>query len=185
MLAVNPTATAYPAATPLVGTPTGTGGRYDGATSTLKDLALHAGRDAFSAVTWRQGTKRSPDNPTALMNGHFHALRVRPAAKSIPRHDDGALPDCWLLIEWPPDKNEPTDYWLSTLPDDTPLKTLVATAKIRWRIEHDYRELKTGLGLDHFEGRTWTGFHRHATLVTAAQLFITTQRLHPKAPGQT
>ena len=65
----------------------------------------------------------------------------------------------------------------ATLPADTPLKTLVRLAKMRWRIEHDYRELKTGLGLDHFEGRSFNGFHRHLTLVTAAQLFITRKRL--------
>ena len=70
----------------------------------------------------------------------------------------------------------PTDFWLATLPEDTSLADLVRLAKIRWRIEHDYRELKTGLGLDHFEGRTWRGWHRHVTLVTAAQLFLTLLR---------
>ena len=86
-----------------------------------------------------------------------------------------------LLAEWPPEEPEPTDYWLASLPEHTPLPQLVRLAKIRWRIEHDYRELKTGLGLDHFEGRTWAGWHRHVTLVTAAQLFITTLRADPKA----
>ena len=86
---------------------------------------------------------------------------------------------------WPTGANEPTDYWIATLDPDTPLKELVRLAKIRWRIEHDFRELKTGLGLDHFEGRSWTGWHHHATLVTAAHLFITTLRLtNPKASGQ-
>ena len=66
------------------------------------------------------------------------------------------------------------------LPEDTPLPELVRLGKIRWRVEHDYRELKTGLGLDHFEGRTWTGWHRHVTLVTAAQLFLTSLRHDPK-----
>ena len=71
-----------------------------------------------------------------------------------------------------------------TLPEDTPVKELVRLAKIRWRIEHDYRELKTGLGLAHFEGRTFAGWHHHMTLVTAAHLFITTLRLtRPKAVG--
>ena len=94
---------------------------------------------------------------------------------------DGSLPAVWLLAEWPPEEPEPTDYWLSDLPEHIPLPQLVRLAKIRWRIEHDYRELKTGLGLDHFEGRTWAGWHRHVTLVTAAQLFITTLRADPKA----
>jgi SRSO17 transposase len=87
----------------------------------------------------------------------------------------------WLLAEWPPEAAEPTDYWLSSLPEDTDLAELVRLAKIRWRIEHDYREGKTALGLDHFEGRTFTGWHRHVTLVTAAQLFLTLLRTDPKA----
>ena len=68
--------------------------------------------------------------------------------------EDGSLPECWLLIEWPERAPEPTDYWLSTLPPDTSIAELVRLGKIRWRIEHDHRELKHGLGLDHFEGRT-------------------------------
>jgi SRSO17 transposase len=86
-----------------------------------------------------------------------------------------------LLAEWPPQAAEPTDYWLSSLPAETDLAELIRLAKIRWRIEHDYRELKTALGLDHFEGRTFAGWHRHVTLVTAAQLFLTTLRTSPKA----
>ena len=120
------------------------------------------------------------------MRSRFTALRIRPANRNIPRANDGSLPVEWLVAEWPEDAAEPTDYWLSDLPADTPITTLVWLAKIRWRIEHDYRELKTGLGLDHFEGRTFTGWHRHATLISAAQLFLTTLRLQtPKADGQT
>ena len=79
---------------------------------------------------------------------------------------------------------EPTDYWISNLRVDTPISTLVRLAKMRWRIENDYRELKTDLGLAHFEGRTFKGWHRHTTLVTAAHLFITQLRLtNPKADG--
>ena len=91
------------------------------------------------------------------------------------------MPEQWLIAEWPAGAPEPTDYWLASLPADTPISTMVRLAKIRWRIEHDYRELKTGLGLDHFEGRSWTGWHRHVTLVTAAHLFITMLRHDPKA----
>ena len=111
-------------------------------------------------------------------------MRVRPANRNLPRNDDGTLPACWLLIEWPSAASVPTDYWLSTLPEDTPIEQLVRLGKIRWRIEHDYRELKHGLGLDHFEGRHWLGWHHHTTLVTAAHLFVTQQRLvttDPKA----
>jgi SRSO17 transposase len=117
------------------------------------------------------------------MHSRFLALRVRPANRDIPRNPDGSLDACWLLVEWPPGEREPTDYWLSNLPADTPLRTLVRLAKIRWRIEHDYRELKDGLGLDHFEGRSYLGWHRHVTLVALAQAFCTQLRRDPKAPA--
>ena len=127
-------------------------------------------------LTWREGSR-------AALTSSFLALRVRPAGRNPTARlaTDGSLPLAWLLAEWPAEAAEPTDYWLADLPEDTPLAELVRLAKIRWRIEHDYRELKTGLGLDHFEGRTWTGWHRHVTLVTAAQLFLTGLRCDPKA----
>jgi SRSO17 transposase len=84
-----------------------------------------------------------------------------------------------LLAEWP--LAEPTDYGLAILPADTPLPKLVRLAKIHWRIEHDYRGLKSALGLHHFAGRTWAGWYRHVTLVTAAQLFVTLLRNSPRA----
>ena len=93
-------------------------------------------------MTWRQGTKATRGNPDAAMTSWFVAIRVRPANRDIPRSRDGSLPECWLLAEWPPEAGEPTGYWLSTLPEGTPPGELVRLAKIRWRIEHDYRELK-------------------------------------------
>jgi SRSO17 transposase len=142
----------------------------------LREHVLAAGRAAALSVTWREGS-RGP------MTSHFVALPVRPAGRRPTGRlaADGSLPAVWLLAEWPPEAAEPTDYWLSSLPADTPLAELVRLAKIRWRIEHDYRELKSGLGLDHFEGRTFAGWHRHVTLVTAAQLFLTGLRNDPKA----
>jgi SRSO17 transposase len=194
VLAVKATTSAHAAdAIPVAPAPTGHRGRpagpaYPDEPVSLKTLALQAISDdptLLREITWRHGTKTSPDNRNAAMTSHFAALRVRPANRTITRASDGSLPECWLLIEWPPDKDEPTDYWLSTLPQTTPPKTLIRLAKIRWRIEHDYRELKDGLGLDHFEGRSWAGWHRHATLVSAAQLFLTRLRLtNPKADGQ-
>jgi SRSO17 transposase len=86
----------------------------------------------------------------------------------------------WLLVEWPSHAPEPTDYWLSSLPADTDLKTLVRLAKLRWRIEHDYRELKDALGLDHFEGRSYRGWHHHVTCVSVAHAFLTLERQRPK-----
>jgi SRSO17 transposase len=94
-----------------------------------------------------------------------------------------SLPECWLLAEWPPGAGEAAGYWLSNLPDTIPLAELARLAKIRWRIEHDYRELKYGLGLDHFEGRSYAGWHRHVTLAVLAQAFCTKLRTDPKAPA--
>jgi hypothetical protein len=110
------------------------------------------------------------------MQSRFLALRVRPANRNIPRAADGSLPECWLLAEWPTGAPEPTDYWLSTLPVDIRLRDLVRLAKMQWRIEHDYRQLKDGLGLDHFEGRSWLSWYRHVTLPAVAQAVCTQLR---------
>ena len=150
--------------------------------ATVRQLAL-AAADQVRPVTWRHGTKTSKDNPDAAMTGCFLAIRVRPAGKPIPRAADRSVPACWLLAEWPPEADEPAGYWLSTLPEDTPIEELVRLAKIRWRVEHDYRELKTGLGLDHFEGRSYTGWNRHVTLAALAQAFCTLLRSDPEAPA--
>jgi SRSO17 transposase len=148
----------------------------------LRQLAL-ASAGQIRPVTWRQGTKATRGNPTAAMASQFLAIRVRPAGRHVPRAADRSLPAGWLLAEWPPAADEPTNYWLSTLPGDTAIEELVRLAKIRWRIEHDYRELKHGLGLAHFEGRSWLGWHRHVTLAALAQAFITMIRTDPKVPA--
>jgi SRSO17 transposase len=186
VLQVDPTAIAHPGdAEPVTpasarrGRPPGP--RYPNKPTSLRELALAAGQNVCRKVTWRKGSKKTKDNPTAAMRSHFLAIRVRLANRNIPRNSDGSLPDEWLIAEWPPDKPEPVKYWLSTMPAHTPLKTLVRLAKIRWRIEHDYRELKTGLGIDHFEGRSYLGWHRHVTLTVLAQAFCTLLRLDPKA----
>jgi SRSO17 transposase len=186
VVAVKQTTSAHPEhATPTLTRHRGPGRpqkpRYRDDPSNLKALALAAGRDACVQVTWRHGSRTTPTNPTAAMTSQFLAFKVRPANRDIPRGPDGSLPARWLLVEWPADAAEPTDYWLSNLSDDTPITDLVQLAKIRWRIEHDYRELKTGLGLDHFEGRSYTGWHHHVTLVVLAQAFCTLLRLDPKA----
>ena len=154
--------------------------RYRTAPVSLRQLAL-ASADQVAPVTWRQGTRATKGNPDAAMSSHFLAIRLRPAGRGIPRGPDGSLPECWLLAEWPPHADEPTGYWLSNLPPDTPIAELVRLAKIRWRVEHDYRELKHGLGLDHFEGRSYLGWHRHVTLAALAQAFCTMIRTDPKA----
>ena len=138
----------------------------------VKDLACSLPAKAWRTITWREGTN-------APLKSRFARLRIRIALRDFNRSEP--WPEEWLLIEWPKGEKEPTKYWLSNLPGDTDPATLVRLGKIRWRIEHDYRELKTGLGLDHFEGRSFTGWHRHVTLVSAAHLFITTLRQDPKA----
>jgi SRSO17 transposase len=161
--------------------------RYRDPAPSVAALAGSLNPQAFTSLTWREGSRGE-------LRSRFAAVRVRPAGKAVERPIkaaasaeqgwwDGILPDCWLLIEWPTRAEAPTDYWLSSLPADTPIVDLVRLAKIRWRIEHDYRELKHGLGLDHFEGRSWPGWHHHVTLVTAAHAFLTEQRLAPKAPA--
>ncbi|MFJ9114966.1 IS701 family transposase [Streptomyces sp. NPDC102394] len=138
----------------------------------------------FETVTWRQGSK-------GAMTSRFAVLQVRPSGKEATHAAqeqaggrsrwDGGLPLRTLLVEQPEEADAPTGYWMSSLPATTPIADLVRWAKMRWRIEHDYRELKHGLGLDHFEGRTWRGWHHHVTLVTAAQAFLTLRRYDPKA----
>lgn len=138
----------------------------------------------FESVSWRQGSK-------GAMTSRFAVLEVRPSGKEATRTAqetaggrsrwDGVLPLRTLLVEQPVEADEPTGYWMTDLPATTPVTDLARWAKMRWRIEHDYRELKHGLGLDHFEGRTWRGWHHHVTLVTAAQAFLTLRRLDPKA----
>ena len=140
-----------------------------------KALALELPAAAWRTVTWRTGS-------AGAMRSRFAAVRVRAAHHDHKRHAPRA--EEWLLIEWPKGEAEPTKYFLSTLPADTPLKRLVATAKLRWRIERDYEELKQEVGLDHYEGRGWRGFHHHASLCVAAYGFLVAERgaIPPSGP---
>jgi SRSO17 transposase len=150
--------------------------RYRAAPSSLRELAFEAGAEQTVEVTWRQGS-RGP------MRSRFLALRVRPANIQLRRAaatTQTELPVRWLLAEWPAGAEEPTDYWLSSLRADTPLAELVRLGKLRWRIEHDYRELKDALGLDHFEGRSYRGWQHHVTLVSVAHAFLTLERQRPR-----
>ena len=140
-----------------------------------KELALCLGANDLHAVTWREGT-RGP------MRSRFAALRVRVAHRDYWHNQP--RPQQWLLIEWPKEEKEPTKYWLSNLPSSLTLRQLVAIAKLRWRMERDYEELKQELGLGHFEGRNWRGFHHHATLSIAAYGFLVRERcLFPPSAG--
>ena len=133
----------------------------------VKELALSLSTEAWKKVTWRQGVKQK-------LQSRFAAMRVRPAHRDYWRSEPH--PEEWLLIEWPNGESEPTKYWLSTLPADTALVELVHLAKHRWIIERDYQELKQELGLGHYEGRGWRGFHHHATLCIAAYGFLVAER---------
>ncbi|MFF3441770.1 IS701 family transposase [Streptosporangium sp. NPDC002721] len=151
--------------------------RYRTKPISLREHVLSAGRTAAVTLTWRAGSKGN-------LTSQFVILAVRVAGRKPRPADNGSLPVNHLIAQWPHNESEPIKYWLSNLPADTPPAELITLAKIRWRIEHDYRELKTALGLDHFEGRSWTGWHRHVTLVSAAHLFCTELRLScPKAVG--
>ncbi|MFD5921327.1 transposase [Kitasatospora sp. NPDC058201] len=143
----------------------------------LREHVLAAGRRSGRSVTWRKGSR-------AAMSSHFVLLRIRLAGRRPRPAEDGTIPLTWLIAQWPEGEAEPVRYWISNLPADIPTRDLVRLAKSRWRIEHDYRELTTRLGLDHFEGRSFTGWHRHVTLVSAAHLFLTEQRTHPKVPAR-
>jgi SRSO17 transposase len=148
------------------------GARYRAKPASLRDLATAAGKRAAVGLSWREGSR-------GRMHSRFVALRVRPANIKLRRAAHAAdeeLRVCWLVAEWPTDKDEPVKYWLSNLPEDTELRQLVRLAKLRWRIEHDDRELKDALGLDHFEGRSFRGWHHHTTLVSIAHAFLTLER---------
>jgi SRSO17 transposase len=133
----------------------------------IKALAFGLPAEAWETVAWREGA-------TGRLSSRFARLRVRPA------HRDEGLkaprPEEWLLIEWPEDMDEPTKYWLATLPEAIAFDRLVDLVKLRWRIERDYQELKQELGLGHYEGRGWRGFHHHATLCIAAYGFLISER---------
>jgi SRSO17 transposase len=141
----------------------------------IKQLALELAAQHWHTVTWREGTN-------AKLRSRFARVRVR--AAHLDRLRDEVRASEWLLIEWPQGDAEPLKYWLSTLPEDTPLTRMVYEAKMRWRIERDYQDLKQDLGLGHYEGRGWRGFHHHASLSIAAYGLLLTQRLrHPDETG--
>jgi SRSO17 transposase len=133
----------------------------------IEELALSLPKSDWRRITWREGTNER-------LTGRFARVRVRSA------HDRDAATDTiaeeWLLIEWPDDEKAPTKFWLSTLDKSVTFAHLVRTTKQRWRIERDYLELKQEIGLGHFEGRGWRGFHHHATLCIAAYGFLICER---------
>lgn len=139
----------------------------------IHDLAETLPASAWRIVTWRQGNR-------GVMRSRFACLRVRPAHRDELRHRPREVE--WVIIEWPRGEAAPTKSWLSTLPADTPREQLIRLAKLRWRIERDYEELKQEVGLDHFEGRSWRGFHHHGALCIAAYAFLAAERARLSPP---
>ena len=134
----------------------------------VKTVAMNLKDSEWHYIEWRVGT-----NDT--LSGWFTAIRVRAAHRDHTRVAVRA--EQWLLVEWPEEEEKPTRYWLSNLPESASLKHLVYTAKMRWHIERDYQELKDELGLNHYEGRNWRGFHHHATLCITAYAYLVAQRI--------
>ena len=140
---------------------------------TLLKVAQELPRQAWRNITWRQGTK-------GPMRSRFAQVKVW-AAHGWSRQEHPARVMEWLLIEWPEGADAPCDYWLAQLGEQPPgLRRLVKTARSRWRVELDYRELKEELGLDHYEGRHWLGWHHHVTLVSLAFAFLRTEQARAK-----
>lgn len=133
----------------------------------VKELASGLPGSAWQTISWREGTN-------AHLTGRFAAVRVRCAGGNAGKAR--LLPEQWLLIEWPAGQAEPEKYYLSTLPETTAVNDLVRAAHMRWRIERDYQDLKQDMGLGHYEGRGWRGFHHHASMSIAAYGFLVAQR---------
>jgi SRSO17 transposase len=130
----------------------------------VADLARALPATSWRTVAWRQGV-------SGELQSRFARVRVTPAHRDRPRAEE------WLIIEWARDADEPAHYWFSNLPADLRWQEMVDVVMSRWRIERDYEELKQELGLGHFEGRNWRGFHHHASLCVAAYGFLMLERL--------
>ena len=135
-------------------------------TTSVKDLARGLSAKAWRTIKWREGTNEWLSSRFARVRVHVASSHERPKKPTKE----------WLLIEWPEGEDAPTKYWLSTLPKNITFRDLVDAAKLRWRVERDYQELKQEVGLGHYEGRGWRGFHHHATLCIAAYGFLISER---------
>ncbi len=141
----------------------------------VRELAASLPAESYETVRWREGTR-------GRMASRFTAVRVRPAHRDTRRR--APHPVEWLLIEWPEAEKKPSHYWFSTASESAALEDLVRVVQVRWRIERDFQELKDEIGLDHYEGRGWPGFHHHGVLSIAAYAFLAAERarLSPQLP---
>ena len=145
----------------------------DDAPITAVDLAKSLSKRAWRTIAWRDGSN-------ARLASRFARVRVRAAGEGTTEEE----PEEWLILEWPKGEKEPTKFWLCTLPQDIDFARMIDIVMMRWRIERDYQELKQEVGLGHFEGRSWRGFHHHATMCIAAYGFLVSERgaFPPSAP---
>jgi SRSO17 transposase len=163
---------AIPALAGAIGRPPSVA-RADRAPCSVAELAAGLPEDAFETLSFAETVDGR------LRQSRFACLRIFAASEIRRRHRTPRSE--WLVIEWPPEAAAPSDYWLSNLPAGTPHSELARLARLRWTIELDYRQLKGELGLDHYEGRSYAGWHHHCALVTCAHAFLTEERLDPKA----
>ena len=154
-----------------------TGRRDEPGLMSIKEVALGLPKQAWRTIRWREGS-------ADWLSSRFARVRVRVGHSQTASE---LISQEWLLIEWPEGEAEPTKYWLSTLPANISFRQLVDFAKLRWRIERDYQELKQEVGLGHYEGRGWRGFHHHATMCIAAYGFLISERetIPPSGPRST
>ena len=147
--------------------------RPDRKQESVRALAKRLPAEAWKTIACR-ATPAGED-----VSSRFAFVRV---VATHPVRDDHQPPRWeWLIIEWPQAEEAPSDYWLSNLAEDEAPARLARLARLRWQVELDYRQLKGELGLDHYEGRSYRGFHHHCALVTCAHAFLTLERLDPKA----
>ena len=139
--------------------------RGDDRPITAAELAKSLSKRAWRTIAWRDGSN-------ARLVSRFARVRVRAAGEGTTADE----PEEWLIVEWPKGEKEPTKFWLSTLPEDMDFAGMIDIVMMRWRIERDYQELKQEVGLGHFEGRSWRGFHHHATMCIAAYGFLVAER---------
>jgi SRSO17 transposase len=164
---------AVPDATAAIGRPKSRP-RPDREPEAVSDLIARVADTQSRTVSFRDGPDGEP------VSSWFVFARVTAAHGW--QHGQAPRREEWLIAEWPLGQSEPTDYWISNLPADTEPERLARLARMRWKIELDYKQLKGELGLDHYEGRSWIGWHHHTALVTVAHGFLTLERLDPKAP---
>jgi SRSO17 transposase len=158
--------------------------RPDRKPEAIGELISRLGADSAQSVTFRDG----PDGKRVTSRFVFARVHAAHGWRDDPRRSgwrEGAeVPprEEWLIAEWPQGQQEPSDYWISNMPSHTKPERLARLARMRWKMKLDYKQLKGELGLDHYEGRSWLGWHHHTALVSAAHGFLTLERLHPFRP---